>query len=152
MGVSDSNQAFTQCLHKAVSAAQGDQPHCGFPEAKYLDCVERLVRHGLRVVVVEQTETPEMLKARNDSRAHGTKKVCHLLSSTMILLPAHMTPSITAPRATIALLLVREACARSVGGYRITSTGLASFPRSYMHKQLLLLSSRGPGNHFTKAC
>ena len=58
-----------------VCATQGDQPHCGFPEAKYLDCVERLVRHGLRVVVVEQTETPEMLKQRNDSRAAGTKKV-----------------------------------------------------------------------------
>ena len=42
---------------------------------KYLDCVERMVRHGLRVVVVEQTETPEMLKARNDSRAPGIKKV-----------------------------------------------------------------------------
>ena len=37
--------------------------------------MERLVRHGLRVVVVEQTETPDMLKQRNDSRAPGTKKV-----------------------------------------------------------------------------
>lgn len=37
--------------------------------------MERLVRHGLRVVVIEQTETPEMLKQRNDNRAPGTKKV-----------------------------------------------------------------------------
>ena len=64
-----------QVLMHGGCSPQGDQPHCGFPEAKYLDCVERLVRHGLRVVVVEQTETPEMLKQRNDSRAAGTKKV-----------------------------------------------------------------------------
>ena len=48
---------------------------------KYLDCVERMVRRGLRVVVVEQTETPEMLKARNDSRAPGIKKVCAVAQS-----------------------------------------------------------------------
>lgn len=67
--------------YEVPCAAQGDQPHCGFPEAKYLDCVERLVRHGLRVVVVEQTETPEMLKQRNDTRTPGTKKVSESIAA-----------------------------------------------------------------------
>ena len=75
--------SFDPTYYEASCAAQGDQPHCGFPEAKYLDCVERLVRHGLRVVVVEQTETPEMLKQRNDNRTPGTKKVSQLLQSIM---------------------------------------------------------------------
>lgn len=35
-------------------APQGDQPHVGFPEASYEWAAERLVRAGLRVVVVEQ--------------------------------------------------------------------------------------------------
>lgn len=37
---------------------------------------ERLARAGLKVVVVEQIETPDMLKARNEERsAKGLKKV-----------------------------------------------------------------------------
>jgi DNA mismatch repair protein MSH6 len=47
---------------------QGDQPHCGFPEARYHENAERLVRAGMRVVVVEQTETPEQLRLRNEER------------------------------------------------------------------------------------
>lgn len=55
---------------------QGDQPHCGFPEARYHENAERLVRAGLRVVVVEQTETPEQLRLRNEERrANGQPKV-----------------------------------------------------------------------------
>lgn len=38
----------------ARPALQGDQPHVGFPEASYEWAVERLVRKGLRVIVVEQ--------------------------------------------------------------------------------------------------
>lgn len=56
---------------------QGEQPHCGFPEVQYLRHAERLVRHGLRVVVVEQTETPEMLRVRNENRPAGQSKVGH---------------------------------------------------------------------------
>ena len=41
----------------------------------YHQNAERLVRAGLRVVVIEQTETPEQLKARNDSRLTAEKKV-----------------------------------------------------------------------------
>ncbi len=36
---------------------------------------ERLVRAGLRVVVVEQTETPDMLRIRNENRPAGQAKV-----------------------------------------------------------------------------
>lgn len=53
---------------------QGDQPHAGFPEANYLTHAERLARAGHRVVVVEQTETPDQLKARNERlKAQGKK-------------------------------------------------------------------------------
>lgn len=58
---------------------QGDQPHCGFPEANYHLHAERLARAGLRVVVIEQTETPEQLRIRNEERrAAGKTKACSL--------------------------------------------------------------------------
>lgn len=47
---------------------QGEQPHCGFPEKNYHTHAERLARAGLKVVVVEQTETPEQLRVRNEER------------------------------------------------------------------------------------
>lgn len=47
---------------------QGDQPHCGFPEVNYHMHAERLARAGLRVVVVEQSETPAQLAVRNEER------------------------------------------------------------------------------------
>ena len=54
---------------------QGEQPHCGFPEATYHTYAERLARNGFRVVVVEQTETPEQLRKRNEGRPQGQAKV-----------------------------------------------------------------------------
>ena len=51
---------------------RGDQPHAGFPENNYHRHAERLARAGHRVVVVEQTETPEGLAERNrERRAKG---------------------------------------------------------------------------------
>ena len=47
---------------------QGEQPHCGFPEKNYHNNAERLARAGLKVVVVEQTETPDQLRIRNEER------------------------------------------------------------------------------------
>ena len=47
---------------------QGEQPHCGFPEKNYHHNAERLARAGLKVVVVEQTETPDQLRIRNEER------------------------------------------------------------------------------------
>ena len=54
---------------------KGEQPHCGFPEANYSQMAERLARAGYRIVVVEQTETPEALAKRNEERRRsGLKK------------------------------------------------------------------------------
>ena len=47
---------------------QGEQPHCGFPEKNYHTHAERLARAGLKVVIVEQTETPDQLRIRNEER------------------------------------------------------------------------------------
>ncbi|KAL0028206.1 hypothetical protein WJX79_001719 [Trebouxia sp. C0005] len=47
---------------------KGEQPHCGFPEKNYHHNAERLARAGLKVVVVEQTETPDQLRIRNEER------------------------------------------------------------------------------------
>ena len=55
-----------ECL--GLSYMKGEQPHCGFPEAAYAQMAERLARAGHRVVVIEQTETPDMLAARNQER------------------------------------------------------------------------------------
>ena len=44
---------------------KGEQPHCGFPEKNYENQAAKLVAAGLRVVAIEQTETPEMLAERN---------------------------------------------------------------------------------------
>ena len=55
---------------------KGEQPHCGFPEASYAPYAEKLARAGLRVVVVEQTETPAALAERNEERKRkGLQKV-----------------------------------------------------------------------------
>jgi DNA mismatch repair protein MSH6 len=57
-----------------LSFMKGEQPHVGFPEAAYHSMAEGLARQGYRVVVVEQTETPDALKARNEARrAKGLK-------------------------------------------------------------------------------
>ncbi|XP_027099310.1 DNA mismatch repair protein MSH6-like isoform X1 [Coffea arabica] len=50
---------------------KGDQPHCGFPEKNFSMNVEKLARKGYRVLVVEQTETPEQLEMRR--REMGSK-------------------------------------------------------------------------------
>ncbi|EIE20176.1 hypothetical protein COCSUDRAFT_18682, partial [Coccomyxa subellipsoidea C-169] len=62
---------------------KGEQPHCGFPEVNYLMHAERLVRAGLRVVVVEQTETPDMLRIRNDNRPAGQAK-CNVVRREVV--------------------------------------------------------------------
>ena len=59
---------FPYGVNSKHMATQGEQPHAGFPEANYHTNAERLARAGLRVVVVEQTETPVQLAARNEER------------------------------------------------------------------------------------
>ncbi|GAB2298057.1 hypothetical protein Dimus_032132 [Dionaea muscipula] len=51
---------------------KGEQPHCGFPERNFSMNLEKLARkQGYRVLVVEQTETPEQLETRR--REEGSK-------------------------------------------------------------------------------
>lgn len=50
---------------------KGEQPHCGFPEKNFTDNVEKLAQKGYRVLVVEQTETPDQLEQRR--KATGSK-------------------------------------------------------------------------------
>ncbi|RAL49223.1 hypothetical protein DM860_014441 [Cuscuta australis] len=50
---------------------KGEQPHCGFPEKNFSMNVEKLAQKGYRVLVVEQTETPEQLEFRR--RENGSK-------------------------------------------------------------------------------
>ncbi|KAL3677727.1 hypothetical protein R1sor_020683 [Riccia sorocarpa] len=50
---------------------KGEQPHCGFPEKNYAVNAEKLAQKGYRVLIVEQTETPEQLEQRK--RKTGSK-------------------------------------------------------------------------------
>lgn len=54
--------------HLGLLYMKGDQPHCGFPEKAYASNAEKLARKGFKVIVVEQTETPEQLAERNRKR------------------------------------------------------------------------------------
>ncbi|XP_073283875.1 DNA mismatch repair protein MSH6 [Primulina huaijiensis] len=54
---------------------KGEQPHCGFPERNFSINVEKLARKGYRVLVVEQTETPEQLELRRKENGCKDKVV-----------------------------------------------------------------------------
>ncbi|CAA7388969.1 unnamed protein product [Spirodela intermedia] len=54
---------------------KGEQPHCGFPEKNFSTNLEKLVRKGYRVLVVEQTETPEQLELRRKEMGSKDKVV-----------------------------------------------------------------------------
>ncbi|MCD7449438.1 DNA mismatch repair protein msh6 [Datura stramonium] len=54
---------------------KGEQPHCGFPEKNFSMNVEKLARKGYRVLVVEQTETPEQLENRRREKGSKDKVV-----------------------------------------------------------------------------
>ncbi|KAF9607275.1 hypothetical protein IFM89_033482 [Coptis chinensis] len=54
---------------------RGEQPHCGFPEKNFTMNVEKLAKKGYRVLVVEQTETPEQLEIRRKETGSKDKVV-----------------------------------------------------------------------------
>ncbi|KAL7586811.1 hypothetical protein Lser_V15G41433 [Lactuca serriola] len=54
---------------------KGDQPHCGFPEKNFALNVEKLARKGYRVLVIEQTETPDQLERRRKEQGTRDKVV-----------------------------------------------------------------------------
>ncbi|KFK30776.1 hypothetical protein AALP_AA6G024700 [Arabis alpina] len=54
---------------------KGEQPHCGFPEKNFSVNIEKLVQKGYRVLVVEQTETPDQLEQRRKEKGSKDKVV-----------------------------------------------------------------------------
>ncbi|PKA65146.1 DNA mismatch repair protein MSH6 [Apostasia shenzhenica] len=56
--------AHVGCRELDLQYMKGEQPHCGFPEKNFSMNLEKLARKGYRVIVVEQTETPEQLEIR----------------------------------------------------------------------------------------
>ncbi|KAG5174932.1 muts protein 6 [Tribonema minus] len=65
--------------------ADGEKAHSGFPEISYGKFADTLVERGYRVARVEQTETPDMMKERNKTKAGPKDKVvkrelCSVLS------------------------------------------------------------------------
>ncbi|WJX79846.1 DNA mismatch repair protein msh6 [Trifolium repens] len=67
---------------------KGEQPHCGFPEKNFSMNVEKLARKGYRVLVVEQTETPDQLELRRKENGSKDKvvrrEICAVVSKGTI--------------------------------------------------------------------
>jgi DNA mismatch repair protein MSH6 len=66
---------------------KGHVAHSGFPEISYGPMADRLVRAGLKVARVEQTETPEMLAQRKKTFKRGkdvpkvvNREVCSVMT------------------------------------------------------------------------
>ena len=73
--------------HLELLMMKGEKAHSGFPEISYGKYATALISQGFRVARVEQTETPEQMKDRNDSASKGVKKdkvvlreMCSILS------------------------------------------------------------------------
>ena len=75
---------------------KGVEAHAGFPEAAYAKFSQMLVEKGYRVVRVEQTETPEMLKAANKVRKSQGKRnrKCVMREVCSILTPGTRTNNV----------------------------------------------------------
>lgn len=71
--------------HIAVEALglkymKGSQAHCGFPESAYAEMTSALVTKGYKVAVIEQTETPEQLRLRNEELRSANKPLAKVVS------------------------------------------------------------------------
>ncbi|KAG2440549.1 hypothetical protein HYH02_010133 [Chlamydomonas schloesseri] len=102
---------------------KGEQPHAGFPEVKYADMAEGLARAGYRVVVVEQTETPEMLAKRNEQRKKQGLKACNVVDRQKVavlsrgtLVDAAMVASRPDAAYVLAVYEMEEAASASADG------------------------------------
>ncbi|GLJ19028.1 hypothetical protein SUGI_0341380 [Cryptomeria japonica] len=67
--------AHIGALELDLQYMKGGQPHCGFPEKNFTDNVEKLAQKGYRVLVVEQTETPDQLEQRRKETGSKEKVV-----------------------------------------------------------------------------
>ena len=72
--------------HLSIFSSHPINVHSGFPEVSYGKYCGALVSKGYRVARIEQTETPEMLKERNDAASKGKKdkvvarEMCSIMS------------------------------------------------------------------------
>ncbi|TYI19204.1 hypothetical protein ES332_A07G148900v1 [Gossypium tomentosum] len=92
---------------------RGEQPHCGFPEKNFSMNVEKLARKGYRVLVVEQTETPEQLELRRKEKGAKDKVVKREICAVVTrgtLTDGEMLSSSPDPSY---LMAVTESCQRS---------------------------------------
>ncbi|KAL6978281.1 hypothetical protein U1Q18_019950 [Sarracenia purpurea var. burkii] len=89
---------------------KGEQPHCGFPEKNFSMNVEKLARKGYRVLVVEQTETPEQLELRRKEKGSKDKvvkrEICAVVSKGTLTEGEMMSMN---PEASY-LMAVTESC------------------------------------------
>lgn len=106
---------------------KGSKAHSGFPEVSYGKFASALVSKGYRVARVEQTETPEMLRERNESSkgkkekvvvrelcsvmSKGTRTYCHLDDLSLLENNAHI------PQSESLLLCITEKLSLSSGNY-----------------------------------
>lgn len=92
---------------------KGEQPHCGFPERNFSMNVEKLARKGYRVLVVEQTETPEQLELRRKEKGSKDKvvrrEICAVVTKGTLTEGEFMSAN---PEASY-LVAVTESCRNS---------------------------------------
>lgn len=93
---------------------KGEQPHCGFPEKNFSINVEKLAQKGYRVLVVEQTETPEQLELRRREKGSKDKvvkrEICAVVTKGTLTDGEMLSAS---PDASY-LMAITESCQRSV--------------------------------------
>ena len=68
------------------------RPHAGFPEQAYSKYSTLLAQRGINFVRVEQTETPAMLKERNDRTGRGGKQVIMLCMDSIAVMNSGCVP------------------------------------------------------------
>lgn len=73
---------------------KGEQPHCGFPEKNLSVNLEKLAKKGYRVLVVEQTETPDQLELRRKETGIKDKvvrrEVCAVVTKGTLIEGEHL--------------------------------------------------------------
>lgn len=109
--------ALGEADNEACCVWQGEQPHCGFPEKNYHQNAERLARAGLKVVVVEQTETPAQLSIRNEERKANKQNQVTLPTGLHLVGPSACRPALgsnVSSESTFVLRCPQEASVRVV--------------------------------------
>ncbi|KAK1937472.1 putative DNA repair protein [Babesia divergens] len=90
------------------------KPHVGFPEKSLHIYASSCVSRGFKVVVVEQTETPQQLEQRNKETGQRqnavSRAICEIITPGTIVRPEMLTTQ------SKQLLLVAEASMRSTEG------------------------------------